>query len=125
MLSSQGSAVRGIHSGQSCCGTSDCGAALDFVIHAFEVIVPEILPRVEKRCQRPGEWIDGCEIGAFVAIAEMACEREIVCIRFSAVLTRDDVIDMEAEEWFVFLGDAAILAPPIGPFFEPLAQLGS
>ena len=125
MVSSQGPAVRGIHSEQSCCGTSDCGAALDFVIHAFEVIVPEILPRVEKRCQRPGEWIDGCEIGAFVAIAEMACEREVVRTRFSAVLARDDVIDMEAEERLIMLGEAAILAACLGPFFDPLAELRS
>ena len=59
------------------------------------MLVPVLRAWVEQRDDLPHFRVDAREIGAFVVIAVVARQRQIRGIITSAVLLRDDVLDME------------------------------
>ena len=73
------------------------------------MIVPYVAPRVEQCDDGTAVRIDGREIGALVAVALDAREREVRLVGGAAVLERDYVVGLVRKER-VFFGEATVLA---------------
>jgi hypothetical protein len=79
-----------------------------------EVVGPLIAPRVKKPDDLSGLRVDSGQVRAFMKIAAVAGERQIVSIFEAAVLLRDDVLDM-MPQFAMFLAQTAVFAPPVSP----------
>jgi hypothetical protein len=75
--------------------TTDSGLPLDLSRLLREVIFPYLAPRVEEFYNGVCRWINSRQIGAFVQVAVMACQRKIGVVISTAMLLRTDVLDME------------------------------
>ncbi len=90
----------------------------------LEMLSPRVLSRMEEPNQYFGVGVDACDVWAFVGIASVAAQAEIVGVRFPTVLQSDDVIDWEREEGIVVLMDAAVLAPITCPLADEAPHRG-
>ena len=70
---------------------------------------PDIIPWMEKRSYSPGFRIDSREVWPFLPIASPAGESQIVGLRQSSVLFRNNMLDMEGPRECRFW-KAAVLA---------------
>jgi hypothetical protein len=61
----------------------------------LEVFVPRVYPRMKESNDLSRVWICSSDVRAFVPIAVKAGEREILKNRLTAVLARNNVIDVK------------------------------
>jgi hypothetical protein len=80
---------------------------------ARKVLDPGLLSRVEKRRHDSGVWIDARKIRALVKIAMLTGKGEIILPLRSAMLQRDDVLDVKRKSIVVGM-KLAILAAVVG-----------
>ena len=73
------------------------------------MILPIIESRMEQASYLAGFWIEAGKVHAFVQIAVVASEREIIRRIFSSMLTGNDVLDMKGQRLLV-LPQLAIFA---------------
>lgn len=66
--------------------------------------------------------VDPGEIGPLMAVAPMACPREIVEGSLAPMLAGDDMFEMEGLEGRESIGEVAVLAPPACTLTDLLAQ---
>lgn len=99
-----------VHTKHADSGSSDHGLADDVDSFPTEVIVPELLARVEERCKRVGNGIDSGKIRSLVEIAIDAGQAEVRLIIGTAVFERSDMLDVQGGEWRIFLMGLAIFA---------------
>ena len=71
---------------------------------------PDVPPRVEQACHSAGLRVDSRKIGAFVAVAAEASQREVWQFGGAAVFLWDDVVHLETQFCEAF-GKLAILSP--------------
>lgn len=69
-------------------------------------------PGVKEAHQPPRSWIEPREVRAFVLIAAVAREGEIRCVRRTAVLASDHVLDVEGDHQSQGLRQQAVLTAP-------------
>lgn len=69
-----------------------------------------------------GQWVDACEVAPFSQVAPMTGQREIVRFVRSAVLFRNNVLDVVRHRTVV-LAQLAILTPISGPPPHEIARL--
>lgn len=74
------------------------------------MVAPIILPRMKNAHQFPGLRVSAGEVGSLVEIAVRASQREVVECAFAAMLSRDDVLDMEWRIRFVVHSQATVFA---------------
>jgi len=79
--------------------------------HAFEgkVFGPAIAPRVKELSHLPCLRVDSGQIRALMKVAAVTCESEIIYFIRSAVLLRDDVLDV-VPQLTMFLAQLTIFA---------------
>jgi len=73
---------------------------------------------VEKQSRFPAVWINTGKIWAFDQIAMVAGKGEVSTIIRSAVLLRDNMLDVIGEIGLPFLGHSAILTAVARLFFD-------
>lgn len=81
----------------------------DLSITQSEVFFPIIQPRMKQAREFAGLRVDAGKVRAFVEIAVMTGERQILGRVFAFVLPRNDVFDVKPQ-WLLRLGQTAILA---------------
>ena len=91
--------------------TDDAGSSIR------EVILPFIIPRMEKACDLARVGVDAGKIGALVVVALRTGESQIFQLIGAAMLAGDDVIDVKSQGR-VSLRQAAVFTA----FASPLAH---
>lgn len=86
-----------------------------------EVVWPSVLPWAEQSYRSPGVGIDPCDVRAFVAVAGVTGEREIVGFAEPAVLLGDDVVNLEGG-LRELLGELAVFTVSLGATADQLLQ---
>ena len=74
------------------------------------MLVPAIVSGMKESGQLPRLWIEPRQIARLFEIAVRTRESEIVEVVVSAVLSRNDVLDLQRDERRLFLPPPAILA---------------
>ena len=77
-----------------------------------EVVLPPVMARVEEWSDLAGVGVEAGEVGAFLVIALRAGEREFGRVVRAAVLTGEDVFDVESERGGVLRQPAVFTAMP-------------
>ena len=80
-----------------------------------KVLVPGLSARVEEWRQIARLWVERCEVRALCPVAERTGKSLIVRSSRAAVLLRDDVLNVEAEEGEIG-GEATVLTTAFGAF---------
>jgi hypothetical protein len=88
------------------------------------MIGPDLGPGIEQRHQFTGLRIKARDIRSFAAIAGKARQREILGVRPSPMLFRNNVVDFERRKASM-LGDAAVFTSLPGSVANELSQVGS
>lgn len=102
--------------------STDLGQGLEFGTIPSEVFRPVVSAWMEQTNNLAGVWIDPSDVGPLETIAMDASKREILVIRCAAMLTGDDVIDLERGG--VELGrQLAVFASGIGSLPSPTDEL--
>ena len=102
--------------------STDLGQRLELGTIPSEVFRPVVSAWMEQTNNLAGVWIDPCDVGPLETIAMDASKREILVIRCAAMLTGDDVIDLERGR--VELGrQLAVFASGIGSLPSPADEL--
>ena len=81
---------------------------------AAEMILPTVLPGMEKSRQAPGRGIQRRNVRTFDQITPRARQSEIAILIRATVLRGDDVLNMERRQRLMLLAQTAILAPVPG-----------
>src|ERR1039457_6313943 len=87
------------------------------------MFIPIIQARMKQARQLFGLWVQAGKVCALVQIAVMTGEREIIRRIFAAVLPRNDVFDVKAQQLEI-LTQSAILATIFRALPDELSQLG-
>ena len=87
------------------------------------MVMPLVVPWVEECHDGSGFTVDSRQIWAFAEIASRAAKREIRKFVGTAVLLRNDVVDMEAGKWQCRLGQSAVFAAITRPLLHVRSQL--
>jgi hypothetical protein len=82
--------------------------------HEGKVVRPSIPAWMKEKRDFPSLRVDSCQIRAFMQIATVACQRQIIDTIGAAVLLRHDVLHMVLQV-AMFLVQATIFAPLAGP----------
>ncbi len=85
------------------------------------MISPALSSRIVKRFSLARLDIDAYKIGTFVDIAADTCPAQIVVTVVTAMLSRDDVLDMKGP-FIGIIGQSTILAAPAGPASDEFAS---
>lgn len=85
--------VYGQHSDR---GTPDCGSSNQYRTLPPEVPRPFLPPRIEEPGSLTCLRIDASQIGPFVIVVGQTCKSQIRVERETAVLFRDDMVELEA-----------------------------
>lgn len=105
----------------------NCGQADDEASALREMFRPLLASGIEKLGDPPRLGIVPGQVGALVQIAVDAGEREVCGGVTAAVLSRQDVLDLELDDGRLRLAQLAILAPVASPLPDvvprPLIQL--
>ena len=99
-----------IHREQPGGRSADGGLAGDASCDSLEVLFPNILARMEETAHFAGVGIDAREVRAFVQIAARTGKGEVFQDRGSAVLPRDDVLDVEGHQRLILMHSAVFAA---------------
>ena len=86
-----------------------------------EVFLPIIRPRMKQAREFAGLRVYARKVCAFMEIAVMTGERQILQRVFAFVLARHDVFDVKLQ-WLLRLGETAILTAILGTFADELAK---
>lgn len=84
--------------------------------------VPRHAARIEQAHEPTRDRIQPGNVRAFVQVAQVAGESKVSQDRSPAVLTRDDVFDLERKDGGISLREQAILAARSGALPDELAQ---
>ena len=64
-------------------------------IPQFKMLGPCLVTGVEESDKISGEWVEASQVWAFVEVAAMACQSQILQIIRAMVLARDNVLNVE------------------------------
>ena len=103
-------------------GATDGDSPNDLRAGKFEMIVPVLRARIEQRHDFAAGRINRGEVGAFVAIADHAGQRQILLSSLAAVFERKDVIYRMSFRPVVLM-DQAVFAAPASAFDDQSAQM--
>lgn len=95
------------------CRPSDIGEPLDKTNPNSEVVLPDVVSRIEQPRDLASCRVDAGQVWPFVSIAVVASQSKIGLVITPAVLPCDDVLNMECDS-VVLLQDSAILATAVG-----------
>lgn len=112
--------VAGVHSKQPDGGASGGGLARDSGTVPREVLGPVIPTGMKQRSHRAGVRVNPREIGALLEIALRAGEREVGGVFSAAMLSGDDVFEVETEGGGV-LRQATVFAAVAGSLADKFA----
>ena len=84
------------------------------------MLFPSVLTWVEKFGEVAAFRIEAREIGAFVRVASVASQREVGRIVIAAVLSGNDVLNLERRKGEVLLFEQTVLAAIAGPAMDKL-----
>src|SRR3977135_2861801 len=76
----------------------------------FKVVIPLVLAGVKQPHQRPAFLVNPTQVGTFVQIAVVTCERKIFSVVSAAVPASYDVLDVVGKERLRLLRHSAVLA---------------
>ena len=76
-------------------GATFCREADKLMPTRLEMVGPNIAPRIEQFDYATGIGIDSSEIWAYMKVAELACQRQVIKFAQATVLDRDDMLDMK------------------------------
>ena len=96
--------------------------AADKRAFADEVLMPFLITEIEKGYDRAGLGIDTGKVWTLVEIAAVTGQSEIGLDRWTAMLTCDDVLGVEAEIGIGLLMNLAIFATIAGPLSDEIAK---
>jgi hypothetical protein len=88
----------------------------------FKVVIPLVLAGVKQPHQRPAFLVNPTQVGAFVQIAVVTCERKIFTVVPAAVPASYDVLDVVGKERLRLLRHSAVLAAMTCPFADKLSE---
>lgn len=114
--------ARSVHFEQLNGGASDISESFDLVIYLAEVFRPLVPARMEEANNRRRQGIDSGEIRTFVGVASVAGEGEVVRGSGTAMLPRDDVLDVKSRVWNRVLRKPAVFAPVCGTVAHQFAN---
>jgi hypothetical protein len=84
------------------------------------MLVPNMPAGIEE-ADGTAQNVHGCDIGAFVPIAEDTGVGKIAGVRGTAVFSADDVIDLMGEPGAIFMHQA-VFAPSVCAFYDKTAR---
>jgi hypothetical protein len=88
----------------------------------FKVIIPLVLARVKQPHHRPAFLVNPTQVGTFVQIAVVTCERKIFTVVPSAVPASYDGLDVVGKERLRLLRHSAVLAAMTCPVADKLSE---
>ena len=86
------------------------------------MIGPAVFARTKQRNHRSSVRIDARQVGSFVRVASIACECETRGIIGTTMLLRQDVFQVEGNQWRCGLVKAAIFTRVPGPVANQIAS---
>jgi hypothetical protein len=121
-----------VHREQQHRGSTDRCSPGDERSFSSEMIGPTVATWMKQGHKLSGLWVKPGDVGPFVAIAEVAGQRQILRLCWTAVLARDDMLDVKANEARRRLGQTAVFARvarsaaderPQGVIHRPISSL--
>jgi hypothetical protein len=76
-------------------GPTDGGSANQHSTIPEEMLIPTVEPGIKQPRQFPTSWIDARNVRTFIGVACIAANAEIILRRSSAMLGRNDMIDLK------------------------------
>ncbi len=87
-----------------------------------EVVGPPLSARIEQFRNLVGFWIDSSEIAALVKVAVDTCQGKILVFVRSAMLSGNDVLDLQSSYWRLLFRKLTVLATKLRTLTDLLAR---